>query len=275
MDDSSLSDHQKHLKSKFNSLLGAQAYDAQWSRLLHHSPEMFAASLHLHSIPKQKRALDPKTQSLISLAVSSASTHLHVPHMHRHTRAALLAGATREEIVEVLCLTSTLGIHACNIGVPVLVEVLRESGREIPEGMAGMSAEQWRLREEFTAKRGYWHAFWEEFLRFDKEFFGAYLEFSAVPWGPRDEDEDRIEVGEGKGVLEPKVKELVYCAFDAAATHLYRPGLKLHMQNVLGLGGTAEEIMEVLELATLLGTSTLDVGLEVLDRELETLGESE
>ena len=44
-----------------------------------------------------------------------------------------------------------------------------------------------------------------------------------------------------------KVKELVYCAFDAAATHLYKPGLKLHMKNVLMYGGTAEEIMEVLE----------------------------
>jgi hypothetical protein len=40
------------------------------------------------------------------------------------------------------------------------------------------------------------------------------------------------------------------------------------MQNVLRLGGTAEEIMEVMELATLLSISTMDVGLEVLEREL-------
>jgi hypothetical protein len=40
------------------------------------------------------------------------------------------------------------------------------------------------------------------------------------------------------------------------------------MKNVLGLGGTPEEIMGVLELATLLSVSTLDVGLEVLDREV-------
>jgi alkylhydroperoxidase/carboxymuconolactone decarboxylase family protein YurZ len=64
-----------------------------------------------------------------------------------------------------------------------------------------------------------------------------------------------------------QVKELIYCAFDSAATHLYAPGLKLHMQNVLKYDGTAEEIMEVLELATLLSISTLDVGLEVLEAE--------
>jgi alkylhydroperoxidase/carboxymuconolactone decarboxylase family protein YurZ len=65
-----------------------------------------------------------------------------------------------------------------------------------------------------------------------------------------------------------QVKELIYCAFDSAATHLYKPGLKLHMKNVLGYGGTAEEIMEVLELATLLSISTMDVGLPILEQEL-------
>lgn len=128
-----------------------------------------------------------------------------------------------------------------------------------------MNSQQWALREEFTEKRGYWHSFWEDFLRLSPEFFGAYVEFSSVPWS--DSDGELIE--ETQGVLEPKVKELIYCAFDAAATHLYQPGLKLHMKNVLSYGGTPEEIMEVLELATLLSVSTLDVGLEVLDEELE------
>lgn len=65
-----------------------------------------------------------------------------------------------------------------------------------------------------------------------------------------------------------QVKELIYCAFDTAATHMYQPGLKLHMRNVLNYGGTAEEIMEVMELATLLSISTMDAGLEVLEKEL-------
>jgi alkylhydroperoxidase/carboxymuconolactone decarboxylase family protein YurZ len=65
-----------------------------------------------------------------------------------------------------------------------------------------------------------------------------------------------------------QVKELIYCAFDSAATHLYKPGLKLHMKNVLSYGGTAEEIMEVLELATLLSISTMDIGLPILEQEL-------
>ncbi|KAF2276591.1 Metallo-hydrolase/oxidoreductase [Westerdykella ornata] len=256
---------QNRLKQEFDKELGPSAFDPSWSRLLRFSPPMFAATMRLTSVPKRKSHLAPKIQSLISLAVSASSTHLHVPHIQRHTRAALSHGATKAEIVEVLCLTSTLGIHACNIGVPLLCEVLREEGHDVPSGMDGMSEEQWRLKEEFERKRGYWHGFWEDFLRLSPEFFEAYTEFSGVPW-EEDAEAEGEEGGEvRKGVLEPKVKELIYCAFDAAATHLYQPGLKMHMKNVLTYGGTAEEIMEVLELATLLSTSTLDVGLEVLE----------
>ncbi|OAG11637.1 Metallo-hydrolase/oxidoreductase [Paraphaeosphaeria sporulosa] len=251
---------QQSLKERFDAELGASAFDASWSRLLRHSPEMFAASLRLTAVPKRKGHLTPKIQSLISLAVAAASTHLHVPNIQRYTQQALSNGATKAEIVETLCLTSTLGIHACNIGVPLLVEVLREEGREVKSGMDGMSKQQWELKEEFEKKRGYWHGFWEDFLRMSPEFFGAYVEFSSVPW---------VNEG-GKGVLEPKVKELIYCAFDCAATHLYKPGLKLHMKNVLGYGGTPEEIMEVLELASLLSISTMDVALPILEKELES-----
>jgi alkylhydroperoxidase/carboxymuconolactone decarboxylase family protein YurZ len=254
----SLTPEKQALKDHFDAELGTAAFDDSWSRMLKHSPEMFAASLRLTAVPKRTAHLTPKIQALVSLAVASASTHLHVPNIHRHTRAALAAGASRAEIVETLCLTSTLGIHASTVGMPLLFEVLEERGEAMPKGLEGMSAKQIALKEDFEAKRGYWNTLWEEMLRLAPDFFDAYTEFSSVPW--KNEG--------GKGVLEPKVKELIYCAFDTAATHMYQPGLKLHMRNVLNYGGTKEEIMEVLELATLLSISTMDVGLEVLEKEM-------
>lgn len=191
----SLTPAQQALKERFDAQLGPDVFDESWARLLQHSPDMFAASLQLTSVPKRKANLSPKIQSLVSLAVAANATHLHVPGIHRHTAAALRNGASKLEIIEVLSLSATLGIHACNIGVPILCEVLREEGREMPTGMEGMGKEQWGLKEAFEEKRGYWHAFWEDFLRLSPEFFAAYLEFSSVPW-----------VGEGGGgVLEPKV----------------------------------------------------------------------
>ncbi|KUJ11214.1 Metallo-hydrolase/oxidoreductase [Mollisia scopiformis] len=253
---------QEEQKQKFISTLGATSWNSSWASVSSLSPEIFAASIHLSSIPLKKQHLHPKIQSLISLTVSASSTHLYTPGIHRHTKAALENGASPAEIMEVLELTSTLGIHACNIGVPLLMEVMKEEG--LYEGKFGAASgweegsERKRLREEFTAKRGYWHEFWEDFLKLDPEFFAAYLDFSTVPWVRDARD------GKAGGVLEPKVKELVYCAFDAASTHLYQPGLKLHMRNALGLGASPEEIMEVLELATLLSLHTLEVATPIL-----------
>jgi alkylhydroperoxidase/carboxymuconolactone decarboxylase family protein YurZ len=166
-------------------------------------------------------------------------------------RRAIQLGATREELLEVLQLISTLGIHACNIGVPILVEELSEEARAALPPIEGRRAE---LREAFTRNRGYWHRFWEEILQLDPDFFEAYIAFSSVPWQ--------------QGVLEPKVKELVYIAFDAAATHLYVPGLRLHIQNALGYGATAAEVMEVLELASTLGIHACTMGVPIVLEEL-------
>ncbi|PMD35698.1 Metallo-hydrolase/oxidoreductase [Hyaloscypha variabilis F] len=261
---SSLTPAQTSLKETYISTLGPSSWTPGCESLLKLSPEMLKASLHMSSVPKKKSHLPPKIQSLIALSVSSASTHLYIPGIHTHIRAALSSGATQAEIMEVLELTSTLGIHACNIGVPMLCEVMRELGG-YEEYLGREEDEQRRrLREEFTEKRGYWHAFWEDFLRLDPEFFAAYLEFSTVPW-VKDVKGD----GKGGGVLEPKIKELIYCAFDVAATHLYQPGLKLHMRNALGYGATPEEIMEVLEIATLLSIHTLEVATPVLEQYTE------
>ena len=59
---------------------------------------------------------------------------------------------------------------------------------------------------------------------------------------------------------------MIYCAFDVAATRLYQPGLKLHVRNALGYDASLEEIMEVLEIATLLSIHTLEVATPILEQ---------
>jgi alkylhydroperoxidase/carboxymuconolactone decarboxylase family protein YurZ len=112
-----------------------------------------------------------------------------------------------------------------------------------------------RIRDEFISARGYWNPFWEGLLKLDPTFFEAYLNFSSVPWKT--------------GTLEPKFKELIYVAIDASTTHLYEPGLRQHMANALNYGATSEEIMEVLELVSVLGIHSCTLGVPVLLEELE------
>ncbi|MDO8491633.1 MAG: carboxymuconolactone decarboxylase family protein [Dehalococcoidia bacterium] len=123
----------------------------------------------------------------------------------------------------------------------------------------GLTKRQQQLKESFIKERGYWSEdLWEPVLKIDPDFFEAYVNFSSAPWK--------------KGALPPKTKELIYIAVDAATTHLYEPGLRVHVANALRYGATQEEIMEVLELVSALGIHTLVMGVPVLLEELKKAG---
>ncbi|KAF5546695.1 metallo-hydrolase oxidoreductase [Fusarium napiforme] len=240
----------EQLREEFISSMGEDSLHEGWESILRLDPTVFKTSLSLASVPRKKIHLATKEQALIGLAVSANATHLYEPGIRTHVKAAIKEGATIHEVLEVIELSSAVGIHACNIGIPVLVEVLKEEGKFGDLITRDFDDKQNELKEQFTQRRGYWHTFWDDFLRLDPEFFEAYLEFSGAPWVK--------DVGKGddppRGALSPKMKELVYCAFDTAATHLYVPGLKLHIKNALGYGATPHQIMEVMEIATLLDT---------------------
>ena len=68
----------------------------------------------------------PKEIELLSVAFDASYTHMYAPGTRRHIRGALKAGATIDEIMEVLKLCVVQGIQACNLGVPILAEELAE-----------------------------------------------------------------------------------------------------------------------------------------------------
>jgi alkylhydroperoxidase/carboxymuconolactone decarboxylase family protein YurZ len=230
-----------------------------WQALRDADPEFYEAFAELAAVPQRSTALDPKVKELVCVAVNAAATHLFEPGIRAHVRRALELGATKEELLEVLELTSTLGIHASTVGVPLLVEALSESDsdsqRRSETTAAPLDDRRAALKADFEAKRGYWHGFWDGLLALDPDFFEAYVAFSAHPWT--------------NGVLEPKVKELIYTAFDASATHMYIPGLRQHIENALAYGATPAEMMEVFELASTIGIHACVVGLPILLEELE------
>jgi alkylhydroperoxidase/carboxymuconolactone decarboxylase family protein YurZ len=212
-------------------------------------PEFYARFTELAEVPRRSTVLEPKVKELVCLAVDAAATHMYEPGIREHARRAIDLGATREELLEVLQLTSTLGIHASTVGVPLLLEAMGE--REV----APLDERRAALKADFEARRGYWHDFWDGLLELDPDFFEAYVGFSAHPWE--------------HGVLEPKVKELIYTAFDASATHMYVPGLRQHIENALGYGATPAEVMEVFELASTIGIHGYLVALPIVLEELD------
>ncbi|MBS0319055.1 MAG: carboxymuconolactone decarboxylase family protein [Proteobacteria bacterium] len=71
-----------------------------------------------------------KDVELLSIAFDASFTHMYAPGTRRHIRNALAAGASIEEIMEVLKLCTAQGVQALNLGVPILAEELarKEAG---------------------------------------------------------------------------------------------------------------------------------------------------
>ncbi|ULN47174.1 carboxymuconolactone decarboxylase family protein [Mycolicibacterium goodii] len=251
-----LTTRQQQIKDDFVRIRGT--WGEPWDAILRLDPDFLEAYTAFSSVPWRDghNHLDDKTKEFMFIAVDAAATHMYSPGVRQHIKAAFEAGATPSEIMEVLELTSTLGIHAMNIGVPLLVQVLVEKG--LRTGPAPLDANQERIKAEFTENRGYWHSFWDDMLELDPDLFEAYTNFSSVPWKT--------------GTLSPKVKELVYIAFDTAATHLYVPGLKLHIENAIGYGATAGEILEVMEIASVLGIHAATTAAPILMEEAQKAG---
>ena len=84
--------------------------------------------LEVSANPWTNGILPRKTVELVGLAVSAACTNLDADGSRRHIRAALEAGATREEILMVLKMASVLSIHSCSLGAPILLEEAKAAG---------------------------------------------------------------------------------------------------------------------------------------------------
>jgi alkylhydroperoxidase/carboxymuconolactone decarboxylase family protein YurZ len=245
-----LTAEQAQVKDEFVRVRGA--WGPAWEAVLQLDPAFLKTYLDFSAVPWRAIGhLEPKVKELIYIAVDAAATHLYEPGIRQHIAAALDQGATGAEVMEVLELTSTLGIHACNIGVPLLLEAMAEAGHDTTPTL---DERRTQLKEQFSSKRGYWNPFWDGLLQLDPDLFEAYTAFSSVPWE--------------SGPLEPKVKELIYTAFDASATHLYVPGLKQHIANALGHGATVGEVMEVLEIVSVIGIHCATVAAPILLEEL-------
>ncbi|WP_411968896.1 carboxymuconolactone decarboxylase family protein [Haloferax sp. YSSS75] len=193
--------------------------------------------------------LDEKTAELVALASHAACTTVYEPEMRRYVGRALDAGASVQEVLGTLEFVSAIGIHAVTEGVPVLVDET-----SLPTDVDDAEREkQAELRDRFESKRGYWDELWDQVVQIDSEYFEAYLEFSSHPTEA--------------GLLTPLQREFVVIAADASANHMYLPGLRIHIKKALDYGGTREEIMAVMEIASAIGANTVSAGLPILVEE--------
>lgn len=252
MPSSDRTETQQRIKERYERERGYWA--PYWDDLLDVDPEFLERYLELSGHPMRDGPLDEKTKELVFVAADAACTTLYRPGIRHHIGNALDAGATVEEIVDALEMVSAIGIHAVTEGVPVLVD---ETG--LPEDVSEEDREHQReIRGRFEEDRGYWSELWQEVLEIDQEFFEHYLNYSAHPWRT--------------GALDPKTREFVVISADVSTNHLYMPGLRIHVQNALDLGATREEVLNVIQIASLIGVHTVTEGVPILAEEAEKRG---
>ena len=102
-------------------------WNAAWDPIYNLDPvwtdEFMATGIEIYA----SGVMLPEDIELLSIALDASYTHMYAPGTRRHIRNALKAGATMEEIMEVLKLCVTQGIQACNLGVPILAEELERA----------------------------------------------------------------------------------------------------------------------------------------------------
>lgn len=222
--------------------------------LLELSPDYLDAYLRFQNAPAEAGNLEPKLCEFIYIAVDGAVSHLYASGAARHIQMALEKGATKEEVLEVIQLT-TLSAHlTLEAGMPALLAEMQAAGQSTDIELA---AEQQARKEKFMALTGYWPEGADAMFRYAPRFIDAYLRYAEIPY--RD------------GPLPRKVKEFVRIAVCATPAGPQPENLRRHIGLALRHGATPEEIADVLQLSSAVAihtcTATIPALIEAAERK--------
>jgi alkylhydroperoxidase/carboxymuconolactone decarboxylase family protein YurZ len=216
-------------------------WDAGWAQ----------ACLKMTMDPWRCDILPRKFIELVSIGLNAACTNLQADGTRRHIRAALAAGASREEILFVIKAASLLAIHSCSLGAPILLEEAKAAG---VGPTARTKSDPATPACDAMRTVGQWNTAWDPFFELDPSWTDAFFA-TAIPMYQ-------------SGVMSPKEVELFSIALDASFTHMYPPGTRRHIKAALAHGATIEEIMEVLKLCVIQGVEAANLAVPILAEEL-------
>lgn len=227
----------------------------QWARILdplrEWDPEWTERYTRMAVNPWTTGNLSLKELQLISVGLNASIANLDATALRRHTRAALHAGASRAEILEVLKMAAILALHSMSLGAPILIEEAKAAGL-VPQA-SGETKPATPICDQMRGI-GQWNQAWEPFYELDPRWTEEFIASGAG-----------FYTG---GVLTPLFVELISIAFDAAITHMYAPGTRRHIKAALALGATVGQVMDVLKLCVAQGANALDLAVPILADEL-------
>jgi len=201
-------------------------------------PGAYQAASRFWAAPLSGQHLSPRMQELILLAMHATATTGNAAATERQILRSREAGATDEEILDVLISIVAAANHALYFSVPILEEELAAAGLSLPENTTSDQDFE-KSKRDFIETRGFWNAERDALARLLPEYFTALNRIATESWK--------------NGPLSKKDRELICIAIDCVVTHTYEPGLRLHIRNALNRGADPMEIFQVFQLAATLG----------------------
>lgn len=236
----------------------AGPWEVALNKLREWDPEWAANCMKVTTSVRTDGILSPKFVELISVGLNASRTNLNPEGTRRHIRAAIAAGATRNEVLFVLKCASVMSIHSSSFNAPILVE----------EASLGSLEDFSAIRKKRLAKAGketpsvekmkaigHWREEWDSILFLDPVWTDQYMALCAPLYA--------------ENVLPRKEMELLLVAFDAAYVNIYGPVTRSHIKSAFKAGATVEEIMEVLKIGVVQGMQACSLGATILAEELE------
>lgn len=228
-------------------------WDAALDRLRDWDPSWATICATMTDNPWTSGVLPRRFVELVGVALNAACTNLNPDGTRRHIRAALAAGATRQEILLVLKMASVMAIHSCSLGAPILLEEAKAAGVAVLPRASGPTPACDRMKAA-----GQWNVAWDPFLELDPQWTDEFMATGVGIYTSK--------------TFSAKEIELLSVAFDTSFTHMYAPGTRRHIRGALAAGATVEEIMEVLKLCVAQGVQACNLGVPILEEELARAG---
>ena len=228
----------------------ANPWGSSLDKLKEWDPKGAELLLQVGMDPWTSGVLPRKEVELIYLALNCSCTNLDEEGTRRQIRAALDAGATRDEIVLVLKCGFGLAVHSCSLGAPILLEEMKAAGVK-PSGAPKPETPACDAMRAI----GQWNTAWDPFYELSPAWTDKFFALGAAIYK--------------SGLFTPRFMELISIAFDASITHMYAPGTRRHIKGALKAGATPEEIMTVLQICVSMGVEACAKGVPILAEELE------
>lgn len=185
-------------------------------------------------------ALDAQARALIALATAVSVTALDREAIGTAIGQAMDSGASVAQVQEIVALASGLGVHSLMVSASAVLDAAALRGLVDPA--APFDSERQILWQKHVGDDPFWNGFSEELpgfleamLRLSPDIFAGFFDYCAIPWR--------------SGTVRAKVKELAALACDAAPSHRFRPGFRVHLKNAIKLGVGRTAIFQTLDIA--------------------------